>query len=420
MRIFQFLFEGIRFAIHAIGSNKLRTFLTMLGVAIGIFAITGILSMVNSLEYSITKNLSALGNTTMFVHNWPWKDVGEDWYKYWGRPKVSYKDYTKVKNELNDAEAVYYEVSKGGQTAKFEGKAVNSIVVTGCTEDMGKIKVYDLTEGRNFSQIEFFRGANVCMLGYEVAKGLFDDKPAVGKSIRVGGDKLKVIGVYAKRGISLGGPSEDEIVYVPYKMVTGMYNINQRWGLEKMLTVKAISSDKIDYVESELIGLMRASRGLRPQAEDNFSINKQEMLMNMLDSFFESLRMGGGFISIFSLFVSLFSIGLIMYISVRERTKEIGIQKSLGSTKGFILYQFLVEALIICLLGGLIGLGLVTLTVTGFQAIIDNMELPFTVAVTTFDIVFSLGTSLVIGLLAGIIPAGIAASVDPVIAIRFK
>ena len=420
MRIFQFFLEGIRFAIHAINSNKVRTFLTMMGVSIGIFAITGILSMVNSLEYSITKNLSALGNTTMFVHNWPWKDVGDEWYKYWGRPKVSYKDYTKVKNELKQVDAVYYEVSKGGQTVKFEGKAVNPVVVTGCTEDMGIIKSYDLKEGRNFSQVEFFRGTNVCMLGYEVAKGLFDDGPAIGKSIRIGGDKLKVIGVYSKRGIALGGPSEDDIVYVPYRMASNMYNINQRWGLEKMLTVKASSTEEVDYVESELIGLMRASRGLRPQAEDNFSINKQEMLMNMLGSFFESLRMGGGFISIFSLFVSLFSIGLIMYISVRERTKEIGIQKSLGSTKGFILYQFLLEALVICLLGGLVGLGLVALCVFGIQSMIENAELPFTVSVTTFDIVFSLGTSMLIGLLAGIIPAAIAASVDPVIAIRFK
>jgi putative ABC transport system permease protein len=418
MKLLSFLSEGFSFAVQAINSYRSRAFLTVMGVAIGIFVITGIRSMVNSMESSITKNLSALGSTTMFVHNWPWKDNSEDWFKYLGRPKVSYEDYVKVKNNLPYAEGVYYEASFGGQTAKREGRSISSIRVIGATEDMNMIKDLDLREGRPISQVEFFRGANVCMLGYNVYKGLFEDGYATGKTVRIRGSRLTVVGVINRRGINIG-PSEDDAVYVPYRTASHMYNLNRR-GVEKMMTVKAVSTEKMDYVESELIGLMRASRGLRPTAEDNFSINKQEMLISQVNSIFSTLRGAGDLISAFSILVGLFSIGLIMYITVRERTKEIGIQKSLGASKGFILYQFLVEAVIVCVIGGAIGMvGVYGLT-EYVQHLVEQNDLPFTIRVTQSEISFGTLITLVMGLLAGSIPAYLASSVDPVVALRFK
>jgi putative ABC transport system permease protein len=418
MKLFSFLTEGINFSITALTSYKSRTILTILGVAIGVFVITGIRTMINSMEHSITKNLETLGNTTMFVHNWPWKDVGDDIYKYWGRPKVSYQDYQKVNNNLKYIDGMYYQVTFGGQTIKREGKSISPVSVFGVTSDYESIVEWKLVEGRPISQTEFFRAGQVCILGYNLYKGLFDDKNALGETIRIRGKRLTVVGVAEKQG-SLFGPSVDDGIFVPYKTAALMYNLERR-GVDKVMAVKASSVKRLDYVESELTGIMRASRGLRPTAEDNFSINKQEMIMNQINGLFGTLRGVGLVISTFAVLVGLVSIGLIMFISVRERTKQIGIQKSLGASKKFILYQFLSEAVIICLLGGILGLLLVYGLVEGVGYLVEQNELPLEIRLTSSEIYFGSIISLVMGLLAGIIPAYVASSVDPVIALRFK
>lgn len=418
MKFISFFREGINFAVDALTSYKSRTILTILGVAIGVFVITGIRTMINSMEHSITKNLETLGNTTIFVHNWPWKDVGDDFYKYWGRPKVSYQDYQKVSDNLKYIDGSYYQVTFGGQTIKREGKSISPVSVFGVTSDYETIVEWTLVDGRPISQAEFFRAGQVCILGYNLYKGLFEGKNALGETIRIRGKRLTVVGVAEKQG-SLFGPSVDDGIFVPYKTAAVMYNLNNR-GVDKVMAVKASSVKRIDYVESELIGIMRSSRGLRPTAEDNFSINKQEMLMNQINGLFGTLRGVGLVISTFAVLVGLVSIGLIMFISVRERTRQIGIQKSLGASKSFILYQFLSEAVIICLLGGVLGLLMVYGLMEFVDYLVQKNELPLDIQLTRNEITFGSVISLVMGLLAGIIPAYVASSVDPVIALRFK
>ena len=418
MKLIPFLTEGVKFALQALRNYRSRTILTLLGVAIGVFVITGIRTMINSMEHSITKNLSALGNTTMFVHNWPWKDNSDDWFKYWGRPKVSFEDYQKVRKNLKYTDGVYYQVTFGGQTIKMEGKSISPISVFGVTEDFQVINNWDLVDGRPISATEYFRGGQVCVIGYNIYEGLFDDKNALGESIRIRGKRLTIAGVMKKQG-AMFGPSVDDGIFVPYKTAALMYNTNNR-GVDKLLTIKASSVDKIDYVESELTGIMRASRGLRPHAEDNFSINKQEMLMDRINGFFGTLRFGGLIISAFAVLVGLVSIGLIMYISVRERTKEIGIQKSLGANNAFILYQFMTEAIIVCIFGGILGLCLVYGLTEGVQSLVEKNDLPLEIRLSNKEIWFGSIFSLVMGLVAGVLPAIKASSVDPVIALRFK
>lgn len=418
MKLFSFLTEGINFSVNALTSYKSRTILTILGVAIGVFVITGIRTMINSLEYSITKNLETLGNTTIFVHNWPWKDVGDDQYKYWGRPKVSYQDYKKVSDNLKYIDGSYYQVTFGGQTVKREGKSISPVSVFGVTSDYESIIEWSLVDGRPISQPEFYRAGQVCILGFNLYKGLFDEKNALGETIRIRGKRLTIVGIAEKQG-SLFGPSVDDGIFVPYRTAALMYNLNNR-GVDKVMAVKASSVNRIDYVESELTGIMRSSRGLRPSAEDNFSINKQEMLMNQINGLFGTLRGVGLVISTFAVLVGLVSIGLIMFISVRERTKQIGIQKSLGASKKFILYQFLSEAIIICLLGGLMGLAMVYGLVEGVDYLVQKNDMSLEIRLTASEITFGSVISLVMGLLAGIIPAYVASSVDPVIALRFK
>ncbi|MEM6261724.1 MAG: ABC transporter permease [Bacteroidota bacterium] len=416
----QFISEGLRTAFTAIGGSKTRSFLTMLGVATGIFAITSILTLVSSMKSSITENLASLGNTTMFVHNWPWKFSGNDWYKYINRPRVSYDDFLKVKNGLDGVHGVSFEVGIEGQTIQAMGRSVENVKAGGITFDYGGIRELKFETGRFFSEVETRRGQSVCILGYNIAQALFVNGRAVGRNIRVRGKRLRVVGVLAKKGSTpFGGQSEDDIILMPYLSAARYYNINRRF-IDKLITIKVENYDNMGYIESETIGLMRASRGLRPGTEDTFSINKQEMVMKELDKVFQFLETGGWIISFFSLLVGGFSIGNIMYISVRERTKEIGIQKSLGATKAFILFQFLAESVMICILGGIIGLMMLQTLVYVAGYFLEQSDIALKIAIAQRELVVGMGLSVGIGLVSGFIPSMIAASVDPVIAIRYK
>ena len=420
MNGYQFIIEGLKIAIGAIAANRLRAFLTMLGVAVGIFTIVSILTTVNSMQTAITKNISTLGNTTMFIHHFPWADGGQEWYKFFNRPRVSHRDFQKLKQNLKRVEGVVYSVSMRGQTIKAEGLAVSGTEVVGTTEDLPKITELDFLEGRIFSDIEHHLGSAVGVIGYNIAEALFTNpQKAVGKYIRISGKRLLVIGVGKKQGANLmfGAASEDDKVYVPYRVFPKIYSLNSR-SAEKVVMIKASSHEDLEYVENEIIGILRTARGLRPEVENNFAINKQEAIMKQFDKFFGYLEKGGWAISIFSILIGGFSIGNIMYISVKERTKEIGIQKALGSTRSFIMYQFITEAILVCVFGGIIGLILVFLLGLLVDFFLASMNIPMGVSFALSDIAVGIGLSAFIGLISGIIPAGIAASLDPVEAIR--
>ena len=328
MNVFQFIIEGIKIALEAIRTSKLRAFLTMLGVATGIFAITSILTMVNSLERSITDNLSSLGNTTLFVHHWPWKDNSQDWYKYFNRPQVSYQDFQRLKQKLDGVSGVSFQATFSGQVVKAGGQSVEQTTVNGVTYDMAAISSLEFEEGRYFSEVEDQVGSSVCLLGYNIAEGLFPGKPALGDYVRLRGKRLRVVGIIKKQGGLPFGPSSiDDQVFVPYRVAASMYNLTRR-SVDKVITVKALSYDNLDYVENEIIGIVRTSRGLKPNQENNFAINKQESLMEMIGAFFAVLKGGGYIISFFSILIGAFAIGLTINFSGREPPNGIGIQRA--------------------------------------------------------------------------------------------
>ncbi|MDX1909375.1 MAG: ABC transporter permease [Bacteroidia bacterium] len=419
MNPIQFLTEGIRIAVGAIRSNRLRSILTMLGVATGIFAIVGILTMVNSMQTSVTESVASLGNTTIFVHHWPWAEGGNEWYKFINRPKVSYRDYQKLKQNLSAVRGVCYQVTVPGQTIKASGRSVSNIQVVGTTHDIIRVSDIDLSNGRFFSEVESRRGASICVIGHNIATNLFPNSDPIGQHLVAGGKRLEVVGVQTRQGAPLfpGPPSEDDRMYIPYAVLPAMFNQNIR-SLDKLIIIKANTYEDVPLIESEIVGNMRAVRGLKAGTDNNFAINKQEMLMNSFARFFGFLKTGGWVISIFSILIGGFSIGNIMYICVRERTNEIGVQKALGATRGFILYQFVVESVLICLSGGLVGMGVVVLLGLLVQGIMSAAGLPFTVSIAPGDMVLGLTLSVGTGLVSGIIPASMAASTDPVTAIR--
>lgn len=390
----------------------------MLGISIGIFAITLIGTMVYSLEKAITRNLSALGNTVIYIHHWPWKDNSSDWYKYMNRPKVSYRDFEYLQTNIPDA-LMSYEMTRGGQKVKAGKNSLENVSLKGVTWEYQRINDFQFQYGRYFTPIESSAGRMVCLLGFNVAKELFGGDNPIGGTVVIAGQKIQVVGVVEKQGSGIFGDSFDDRMVMPYPLMARIFNEQSRMG-DKLITVKAPSYEAVPRMEDEIRGWIRAARGLKPSMEDNFAINKQEMLMTQLDSIFGSLRIGGVFISILSILVGGFGIANIMFVSVKERTHEIGIQKSLGATREFILLQFLQESILLCIAGGLVGILLLFMMSGLGQFIIDKIEFDFKILISWMDLIYGLVLSFAIGVISGFSPSWVAARMDPVEAMRSR
>lgn len=418
IRTLRAYFEALVMTLNSIRSYKLRTLLTMLGITIGIFAITTIFTLVNTLESAVSKNLSELGNTVLFVHNWPWaEDNNDDWFKYIGRPQVNYRDYRALRDNLQNTDAVAYYITSGGNTVKAGKQSVEGVQLQAVTYDFITVQPRDFQEGRYFSQIEIESGRPVCILGWQIANTLFEGKSAIGQSVRVRGKKLTVIGVFEKKGQNPLGDSPDESFIMPYVLGQSMFSTRQR-NVDKVIAIRATSYEKLPQVEGEVVGIVRKVRGLKPSQEDNFSINKQEMLVASIGNITKYLRIGGIFISLLSLGVGGIGIANIMFVSVKERTREIGIQKALGAVRGFILAQFLYEAVLLCLVGGAIGVLLTLLVAFLGQLAVSGAGMDIEVTVLMSDVIIGLVVSSSIGLVFGFLPAYFASKLDPVEAMR--
>lgn len=411
MLILRLIRESYLFAFQAIIVNKLRTLLSLLGITIGIFAVITVFTIVDSMESTIRKNIESLGDDVLFVEKWPWS-FGSDypWWKYLNRPVATLEELDELGPRLNGAEAVSF-VLYTSKTVKHLDKSLDQITVLCVSEDYDQTMTLNITDGRFFTASESVGGKGVVIIGASVASNLFSNSDPIGKNLKVFGRSLQIIGVLQKEGEDMFGNSPDNQIVVPVAFVSNI--LDTKWeGYGPTIIAKAKTGVTNDELRDEITGVMRSIRKLKPGAEDNFAINETNLLTQGFEGLFSILSLAGWIIGGFSLLVGGFGIANIMFVSVRERTPIIGIQKSLGAKNYFILLEFLFEAVILSLIGGVFGLILVwlgTLLVSG-----AGMDL----TLTSGNIILGVSVSFIIGLIAGFIPAFIASRMDPVVAIR--
>jgi putative ABC transport system permease protein len=413
MLFFQLTWESFRFAITALKSNLTRTILSLLGVTVGIFAIIAVFTLVDSLEGKIKSSFAFLGTNVMRVDRFPFASGPQDypWWKYFRRPPGTFAEYKFIEQRLNNALGVTISASATA-TAQAGSNAFEGMSLTGVAYTYQDVYEVALEEGRYFSESEINSSRNLAIVGKKIATSLYPNQAPLGKEIKIKGMKFTIIGIFEEEGEGfLDLPSKDEACLIPYGSFTKMFYTGRN-GLEPTIAAKGLDTDiGLVALENELTGLMRAKRGLKPTEENDFALNKTEFIQNAIGSIFDVISVAGWVIGGFSILVGGFGIANIMFVSVRERTNIIGIQKSLGAKNYFILFQFLFEAICLSLIGGSTGIFLVYML--SFMPL-GSLELILSLK----NIILGLGVSSAIGVVAGIVPATLAARMDPVEAIR--
>ncbi|MEY2962797.1 MAG: hypothetical protein RL754_58 [Bacteroidota bacterium] len=407
--------ESLVFAVISLTVNKLRTLLSLLGITIGIFAIILVYSIVDSLEKNIRDSVSQLGDDVIYVQKWPWGGGGEyPWWKYLNRPVPLKREADLVKKRSQLADHVAFASSLGSTYAKRNGLSAEGVSVMGSTYEYGDIWEFELSHGRYFTEMEMSTGRPYVIIGADLAEGLFlPHEDPIGQRISIKGIKVVVIGVFEKVGESLVGQSYDRMALVPFTFARNIINTDRNDG--NIIMASAKDGVSVEQLKDELTGIMRSIRRLRPGADNNFALNDPSLIRNQLDGLFGVLGLVGTVIGGFSILVGGFGIANIMFVSVRERTNEIGIQKALGAKNFVVLVQFLSESIFLCLVGGGVGLLLVW---GGSLAAAKAFD--FDIFLSVENIVLGLGMSAAIGLISGFIPAWMASRLNPVDAIRMQ
>jgi putative ABC transport system permease protein len=409
---FRLLGESLQFALDALRNNKLRTLLSLLGVTIGIFSIIAVLAAVDSMDKKIKEDLSDMDMNTIYLMRF---SFGPSEVPRWKReqfPNVTYEEFETLKRSVNGIDKISFNMFTRNENIKFEDKTVNSIRVKPSTNEFFDIESFKIDSGRLFNESESNSGSAVIVIGSEVADGLFGSRNPLGKEIRLYGQKLTVIGVLKKQGQGIFGDSNDVAVFLPVNFLRRMYGDNNQ-TLTPAILIKPVKGIDIAEFKADVSQKLRTMRAIKPGEIDNFFMNVLSGFTDFIDNIIGQMNMIGWVISAFSLLVGGFGIANIMFVSVKERTNLIGIQKALGAKNRFILFQFLFEAVILSVIGGLIGMLLVWVI-----ALVLSSALDFEFVLSASNMLLGTGLAAFIGLLSGIIPAITASKLDPVEAIR--
>jgi putative ABC transport system permease protein len=405
--------ESFNFAINALTTNKLRTFLSLLGVTIGIFSIIAVLAAVDSLKNEINDSISSLDNSTIIIMRFNFGPSDVPRWKSEQFPDVSYEEYQYIKKNVPNTKAVSFTLNVPRTDIKYEENSISNVDVGAITHEYYDIESLQIAEGRFFNEAESNSGTPVIVLGDEIAKTLFSSSSPIGKKIRLYGRKFTVIGVLKKEGSGLFGESKDTTVLLPVNMARKIFGDNNKSTFPQIIVKPEKGIDNEGYI-ADLTQKIRMARGLKPDDINDFFINQLKGFKDVIDDITGTMNGIGWVISGFSLLVGGFGIANIMFVSVKERTNLIGIQKSLGAKNKFILFQFLFEAVILSLIGGLIGLILVFIV----SVVASSFSGDFNFVLSPWNMFLGTAISAIIGLISGIIPAISASKLDPVEAIR--
>ena len=407
--------EGFLFAVNSVIVNKLRTFLSLFGITIGIFSIISVFTVLDWMEKSIRDSIATLGDNVVYVQKFPWSfSRNLAWWDIIKWPAVSLEDYEAIMKKSSRSESSCFVAFQPRQI-KYKKNVANDAMVAAGTIGFQDLRSFEIESGRYFSSFEVSTGKNVAVIGAEIAKRLFDNIDPIGKEITIGGFKTTVIGVIKREG--KGGISDsglDEVTMIPINFGKTFINLRNRFA-ETQLMIKARPGISIVELTDEVTMILRAARRLSPGEESNFSVNKASLLTQGFDAVFAGINVGGWLIGGFSILVGGFGIANIMFVSVRERTNIIGIQKALGAKRFFILQQFLVESMLLSILGGLLGIIMIFI-----GTLVVNYLWDLNMYLTLGNMFLAIFISGLIGIVAGYAPAYAASKMNPVEAIGFS
>ncbi len=408
--------ESFIFAISSVSVNKLRTFLSLFGITIGIFAIISVYTVIDALEANVKKSIASLGENTLYIDKWDWiGGMDYPWWEYMKRPLPKLEEAKKIEEMSQTAEAVAYSASLTF-TVKRGSKSTDKAKLTGVTFPYNKVRAFDIQEGRYFTDIETRSGNGVAIIGTNMVKELFDGSSPIGESLKIGPLKATVVGVFKREGkLPMNDSSIDDEIIVPVSFAQKLVNFKTYDGGLNII-IKGKAGIALAELKDEIRMLLRKIRKTPPAKKDDFAINEMASITQSTEGIFTTINLAGMVIGGLSIIVGGFGIANIMFVSVRERTNIIGIQKALGAKKAFILLQFVYESVLLAVIGGAIGL----LIVFSGTFIFNHAFPDFPIKLTLFNIIRGLLISGVIGFLSGLLPAIRAANLDPVVAINTK
>ncbi len=413
LTILSIVWNSFKMALEELRNNKLRTFLSLFGITIGIFCIIGVLATVDSLKLKVQADIKSLGSNTIYVDKWQYgnDDGNFAWWKYIKRPYPKLHEMADIQARSQLASDVAYTI-RTNSDLDYKDFSLSNVQSFGVTENFSQIVSVPIAYGRYVSDAEFKQGSPVAIMGFTNAENLFGNpENALGKQVKYKGKYLNIIGVVKKQGTSFAWQF-DEAVVLPYYLLASMVVIEYN---SPLIMVKGKENISSEALVDELKGIMRSIHRLSPLEEDDFALNDINMFSKQMDSVFGSVNLGGWAIAGLSLIVGTFGVANIMFVTVRERTSQIGLKKAIGAKSSTILTEFLLESSFLCLMGGLIGLILVFLLTKLLSAI-----MPFPIYISFATLSLAISICVVVGVLSGIIPATIAARMNPVVAIRMK
>ncbi len=402
-------------AFQELRANKLRTFLSLLGITIGIFCIIAVLTVLDSLKNNIQKDMATLGSDVLYVGRWPWMDDGGEykWWEYWRRPGMTPQEVRAIETQVPDAAMATLCLNTRDLTVKYDDAELTSVPGYAVMSNFDKLQNIEIDKGRYLSPAELDAGSNTVVLGDGTSSSLFPGAiNPLGKSINFLGRRFVVVGVMKKVGENMAGFDFDNSIIYPYYAAAALLEVRSL-NYDPMLAVKAAKNKDITEVKYEVEGVLRRMRKVKPGQPDDFAINQLSQVSQRIEMFFGTVDIIGWVIGGFSLIVGAFGIANIMFVTVKERTKIIGLKKAIGAKRSSILLEFLLEAVVLCLLGGAVGIVIVLLL-----SVVLTYGLDFQVTLSFANFFIGIFVSIFVGVLSGVLPARTASRLDPVVAIR--